>query len=570
METLDDNDKTADAKPDEMKTIPLDDKADDKDKDVEKQVEDEPTWRHKMKAYRYALSALLGFTLLFIIILAIIIPSGRRVYDAPIRDGMYVEAVTSCGLVEGILNDGAVAFRGIPYARPPLGDLRFKPAQPLNSIDYCWNGTMKAHNATETCLQIHSNGTLTGTEDCLTIDVVTPYVRYESPLPVIVLIGTESLNGGSPGKMRPSARYARSRDVLFVRPNFRMGALGFMALDILSKDVYPFTSGNYGLSDIIEALKWIQLNIEHFGGDPKQVTLFGHRAGATLVTALSTIKKANTLFARAWATSGGSLFPNKLLADAEKENESYLAAVNCKDVECLRKADAGDLMKAVEDTWRQPNADLPSKDEDPKNKHEWLVLDGKILLEHPATIWASEEGLPVKLVLGSTAHSAANDKLLNKNKEWTEDLVAHHVRSSLLGNLSLAEEALTLYPKTYKGLAQMVSDIRVVCPLFAISTQMANSTFYVVTQVRGEQNLSDADSDVDAILGRYEPRTPEQRRYFSAIQQLFYHFVWHGKISSEVHTKVFVVEQDVMPAQNYSRCDFWINKDVVLKYAQLD
>src|SRR5699024_10473310 len=102
----------------------------------------------------------------------------------------------------------------------------------------CWNDTFLAHNATETCLQIHSNGTISGNEDCLTLDVITPYVRYTDPLPVIVLIGAESLMGGSPGKLRPSARYARSKDVVFVRPNFRLGALGFLALEVLSKSDY--------------------------------------------------------------------------------------------------------------------------------------------------------------------------------------------------------------------------------------------------------------------------------------------------------------------------------------------
>lgn len=178
-----------------------------------------------------------------------------------------------------ILHKGAIAFRGIPYARPPVGELRFKPAKPLNSISYCWNGTLLAHNETDYCLQIYGNGSTAGVEDCLTLDVVTPYVRYDSPLPVVVLIGSESLIGGSPGKMRPSSRYARSRDIIFVRPNFRLGVLGFLALDSLSKSVHPPTSGNYGLSDIVEALRWIQLNIEHFGGDPRAVTLFGHNAG---------------------------------------------------------------------------------------------------------------------------------------------------------------------------------------------------------------------------------------------------------------------------------------------------
>lgn len=172
-----------------------------------------------------------------------------------------------------------MAFRGIPYARPPLGNLRFRHAQPLNDLSYCWNETLIAHNASEVCLQFSSNGTIIGSEDCLTLDVVTPYVKYDNPLPVIVLIGADSLVGGSPGKMRPSARFARSRDVVFVRPNFRMGVLGFLALEMLTKAEYPHTSGNYGLSDIVQALHWIQLNIQNFGGNPKAVTLFGHKAG---------------------------------------------------------------------------------------------------------------------------------------------------------------------------------------------------------------------------------------------------------------------------------------------------
>lgn len=101
------------------------------------------------------------------------------------------------------------------------------------------------------------------------------------------------MSGGSTDKLRPSARYARSRDVVFVRPNFRVGVLGFLAAEILTKSVHPPTSGNYGLSDILAALDWVQMNIRHFGGDPEQVTLLGHKSGATLVTLLATSKLGN-------------------------------------------------------------------------------------------------------------------------------------------------------------------------------------------------------------------------------------------------------------------------------------
>lgn len=140
-------------------------------------------------------------------------------------------------------------------------------------------------------MQIDKDGKVNGTEDCLTLDIVTSQVRNYNLLPVIVLIGAESFIGDSPGILRPSARFARIRDVVYVRPKFRLNVFGFLSLESLSNT--SRTSGNYALSDIIVALEWIQINIDKFGGDPTSVTLFGHRTGATLVTALTSSAKAN-------------------------------------------------------------------------------------------------------------------------------------------------------------------------------------------------------------------------------------------------------------------------------------
>ena len=126
-----------------------------------------------------------------------------------------------------------------------------------------------------------------GTEDCLTLDIFTPHLPYWNPLPVVVLVGAESLSGGSPGILHATAKLAREKDIVFVRPNFRLGVMGFLAAEAIKKDNHPPTSGNYGLSDLIVALKWIQYNIEHFGGNKDAVTVLGHRAGGTLVTALT-------------------------------------------------------------------------------------------------------------------------------------------------------------------------------------------------------------------------------------------------------------------------------------------
>ncbi|XP_074037555.1 neurotactin-like [Leptinotarsa decemlineata] len=568
METLDD--KSTDGKTNDdnnMKTVSLDDKT-----DLEKQQQSESTsFFGKMKSHKAVIGALLLFVLVIIIIIIFSIPRSGNKNSPPVRDGKFVVTLTGCGRVEGLIEDSSVAFRGIPYARPPIDDLRFKYAQPLNNLDYCWNGTFLAHNATDLCLQILSNGTVMGAEDCLTLDVVTPYVRYDNPLPVIVLIGAESLMGGSPGKMRPSARYARSRDVVFVRPNFRLGALGFLALKALSESDYPKTSGNYGLSDILAALKWVQLNIEHFGGDKKAVTIFGHRAGATLVTALSTIPDAKKYFARAWASSGGAIYPKKPVAESEMENQSFMEAVQCEDVECLRSLDAEKLVSAVEDTWRKPQPDLPTVDEVPEKRHEWLVLDGRILKEHPDEVWSREEELPVKLIVGTTAQAGSTEKLLLKHTEWTEPLVKEHINQSFLSKNNLSDDALKMYPATYRGLSTMISDIRIACPLFSICSRVHKIPFYIVTQTRWQHDIADIDSDVDAILGRYEPKTPEQRRYFSAMQGLFYDYVWKGKIEQEmIGQKVLVVGQDVLLNSTYSHCAFWMVKNIVPTYAALD
>ncbi|KAI4462554.1 carboxylesterase [Holotrichia oblita] len=360
------------------------------------------------------------------------------------------------------------------------------------------------------------------------LDVITPYVRYYSPLPVIVMIGADSFLGESPGKMRPSTRYARSKDVVFVRPNFRLGTLGFLATKSLSDSDYPHISGNYALSDIVQALEWVRLNIEHFGGNSSAVTLFGHRAGATLVTALATMP-------------------------------------------VFEDADAYNLMSSIPDTWRKPHPDLPEKGEDPKKRHEWLVLDGKILPDQSLNNESEVNLSPVPLVLGTTAHASSTDKLLNKYTTWSEELVVQHVKDSLLGDLKLAEDVLNIYPKTYKGLSAMISDIRTICPLYEFYTRTENTFFYVVTQTRGPEDIADIDSDVDAILGRYEPKTPEQRRYFTSIQQLFYHYVWHGKIDEKAlyGRNVLIVEQDVRAESKYSQCDFWIEKNLTA-FGQLD
>lgn len=156
-----------------------------------------------------------------VIIVCIACIGPRKNVSQLIKDGSFVTAVTSCGPVQGVSEDGAFAFRGIPYAIPPLENRRWQPAEPLRKIEYCWTNTYQAHNSSKVCWQREASGRIVGSEDCLYLDVFTPEVRYDSPLSVVVMIGAETLSGGSPGVMQPSAKLARVRDMVFVRPNFR-------------------------------------------------------------------------------------------------------------------------------------------------------------------------------------------------------------------------------------------------------------------------------------------------------------------------------------------------------------
>ncbi|XP_012225841.1 neurotactin isoform X2 [Linepithema humile] len=517
-------------------------------------------------------SAVTALVLLSVIIIICIACAGprRNALTSLLKNGKYIETITSCGHVQGILEDGGYAFRGIPYAMPPIDNRRWQQAQSLSRIDRCWNGTYLAHNTSESCWQ-YENGRTHGDEDCLYLDVFTPVIRYENPLPVIVMIGAETLSGGSPGVMQPSAKLARVREVVLVRPNFRMGIFGFLAAEPLSRATHPPTSGNYGLSDIIVALQWVQLNIEHFGGNKSSVTLWGHRAGGTLVTTLIGSRRSKNLFSRVWISSGSAIFPGDELTTSEKNNQRFLNAIQCNDAACLKSKSAEDIMNAVPEIWYKDTADLP-KLEYNKDKHAWLVLDGAILQEHVGQILARDK-LSVKVVMGTTAHAGTPSQYLLPNATLNETQVNTLLDSSYLRVLgsNVTKEAIRRYNATLKGLVTMISDIRVVCPLLTLARSSNNIPFYVATQPRGR--LADPDSDAAAILGSYAAVTPAEKRHVSAMQQLFNQYVWNGevvKVDPSGAKRILVVGQDTLLERDYPNCDYWINNNIVPMFGRAD
>ena len=186
---------------------------------------------------------------------------------------------TTCGPVSGLYQDGAYSFRGIPYAEPPIGPLRWKPPRLLSKTsDTCWNGTLIAEKYGNTCYQRspYDPTKYNGNEDCLYLNVFTPTLDVTAKKPVMVWLHGCSLqcSSGDWPLYSPTEQLASDTDIVYVGLNYRLHAFGFLALQILADDSTTKTSGNYGFMDMLAVLQWIQINIENFGGDPAQVLGF--------------------------------------------------------------------------------------------------------------------------------------------------------------------------------------------------------------------------------------------------------------------------------------------------------
>ena len=214
-------------------------------------------------------------------------------------------ATVGQGVVVGREAGGVLSFKGLPYAKPPIGDLRWRPPQPAET----WPGGRDAGQMGAICIQPPSNGDngvgpLPMSEDCLTLNVWTPADR-EGPLPVMVWIHGGGLNNGSGTAALYDGTNLAKRGVVVVTVNYRLGRLGFFDHPALAAEREPDEpAANYGLMDVVAALHWVRDNAAAFGGDPDNVTIFGESAGGALVTRLMISEPARGLFHRAAVQSG--------------------------------------------------------------------------------------------------------------------------------------------------------------------------------------------------------------------------------------------------------------------------
>jgi para-nitrobenzyl esterase len=249
------------------------------------------------------------------------------------------------GLLQGTTQDGVNRFAGIPFAKPPTGDLRWKPPQPPAS----WQGTRSASSFGSYCPQ--TPGFLGGNEDCLYLNVYAPAGATKKNLPVMVWIHGGAYVLGTGQTYDPASLVTRGNAIV-VTINYRLGLLGSLALPELDKEAGAAGSGGYSLLDQQAALRWVQQNIGQFGGDARKVTLFGESAGATYTCMNVASPSAAGLFSSAIAQSGCGI-PGPSITQAKESGAKVAGKLGCTQgdavsVACLRSKSTQEISDAAD------------------------------------------------------------------------------------------------------------------------------------------------------------------------------------------------------------------------------
>jgi para-nitrobenzyl esterase len=323
---------------------------------------------------------------------------------AAITDPVRVEQ----GLLAGTNGSSAdvSVYRGIPFATPPIGDLRWKAPQPAAK----WEGLRHAAEFSNACWQtpyppaaaIYQAKLPPLSEDCLYLNVWTPAKSAKDRLPVMVWIHGGGFTRGFGGTSSYNGEALARKGAVIVTINYRLGIFGFFAHPALSAESGHHASGNYALLDQIAALQWVQKNIAAFGGDPARVTIFGESAGSWAVNVLMASPLAKGLFQRAIGESGGSFSPIRTLAEAEKDGEKLSAS--------MAPAPAADAKPQGED---KPSPQSILKTLRAKPAEELLknaetetvraIVDGWVVPQDIATIFAQGKQNDVPLIVGYNA-----------------------------------------------------------------------------------------------------------------------------------------------------------------------
>jgi para-nitrobenzyl esterase len=294
--------------------------------------------------------------------------------------------MTASGPVQGANEGDLTVYKGLPFAAPPVGDLRWRAPQPVKPwkdvklLDHYGPGCMQqGMYPPDAPARPHS-------EDCLYLNLWVPAHRSGEKLPVMVWVYGGGLENGSGSIPLYDGGVLARRGVIVVTFNYRLGVFGFLALPGLARESPSHTSGDYGLLDQIAALRWVQRNIAAFGGDPSRVTVFGQSSGSISISALSVSPLAGGLFRYAIGESGALMEPMQLAGNlaeksAQDDGLAFMRRVGASSLAALRRMPAQALLKAPF---------TPA-----------IILDGNVLDESPAQSWRSGRINPSALMIGS-------------------------------------------------------------------------------------------------------------------------------------------------------------------------
>ncbi len=339
------------------------------------------------------------------------------------------------GLIEGIQSGAITVFKSVPFAAPPVGELRWRAPQPAPP----WNGVRRADRFGPVAMQMGAS--VPGapqepiSEDCLTLNIWTPAKLTGQKLPVMVWIPGGGFTQESASMPLYWGDALAARGVIVVTINYRVGLLGWLSHPELSRESGHHSSGNYGLLDQIAALAWIKRNVPAFGGDPGRVTIWGQSAGSMSVSLLMASPLARGLFQRAIGQSGGYFVPpaatsspeGLFLKGAEEQGVKLASELGAKSLEALRKLEPEQFLKHHDAGTMHP------------------IIDGYVLPEEPFAAFAAGRQNDVPILIGSNADEArplisgADVKLATFAEDAGKAFGSDVVRS-------LAEEYLKIYP----------------------------------------------------------------------------------------------------------------------------
>lgn len=314
----------------------------------------------------------------FAMVLAMTVPAGAVAAD---------RVRTANGMLEGTTEpSGAHVYRGVPFAAPPVGDLRWKPPQPVKN----WTGVRSAAQFGARCMQQPLFGDMSFrssgmSEDCLYLNVWTPAKPSDERLPVLVYFYGGGFAAGDGSEPRYDGESMARSGIVALTANYRLGVFGFLAHPELSKESPHHASGNYAFLDQAAALRWVQKNIAAFGGNPANVTIFGESAGSWSVNVVQATPLAKGLFHHAIGESGAQFARNPRLADAEKGGLALAKAVGADSLKALRAVPAETLLEV-------------------QSFRSGANVDGWVLPDEVRTIFAQKKQSDVPVLIGSNAN----------------------------------------------------------------------------------------------------------------------------------------------------------------------